>query len=203
MAPGGDDRWLPLGWDRFNWSDSVRPPAGHVVRTDPEGQRWEIVCGGLRNPFGLAFNSEGEMFTYDADIEWDVGLPWYRPTRVLHLVSGADYGWRGGSRALPALDARPLRPPPSTSAKDRRRRIAFGSRSRFPARWRQALVYSGLGVRGDLRDRSAAARRELRADGRPVFLQGRPLNVTGLDFGPDGALYFVTGGRRTRRRCIA
>jgi putative heme-binding domain-containing protein len=31
-----------------------------------------------------------------------------------------------------------------------------------------------------------------------VFLQGRPLNVTGLDFGPDGALYFITGGRRTQ-----
>src|SRR5207247_2172296 len=31
-----------------------------------------------------------------------------------------------------------------------------------------------------------------------VFLKGRPLNVTGLDFGPDGAMYFVTGGRRTQ-----
>ena len=31
-----------------------------------------------------------------------------------------------------------------------------------------------------------------------VFLKGRPLNVTGLDFGSDGALYFITGGRRTQ-----
>ncbi|MEE2947962.1 MAG: hypothetical protein VX392_06565, partial [Verrucomicrobiota bacterium] len=30
------------------------------------------------------------------------------------------------------------------------------------------------------------------------FVTGRPLNVTGMDFGPDGAMYFVTGGRRTR-----
>ena len=30
-----------------------------------------------------------------------------------------------------------------------------------------------------------------------VFLQGNPLNVTDLDVGPDGALYFVTGGRGT------
>ena len=30
------------------------------------------------------------------------------------------------------------------------------------------------------------------------FVTGRPLNVTGADFGPDGALYFVTGGRRTK-----
>ena len=35
--------------------------------------------------------------------------------------------------------------------------------------------------------------------GRPeLFLKGRPLNVTGLDFGPDGAMYLVTGGRRTQ-----
>ena len=30
-----------------------------------------------------------------------------------------------------------------------------------------------------------------------VFLQGQPLNVTDLDVGPDGWLYFVTGGRGT------
>ena len=30
-----------------------------------------------------------------------------------------------------------------------------------------------------------------------TFLKGRPLNVTGLDVGPDGALYFCTGGRGT------
>ena len=31
-----------------------------------------------------------------------------------------------------------------------------------------------------------------------MFLQGRPLNVTDLAFGPDGAMYFITGGRRTQ-----
>ena len=31
-----------------------------------------------------------------------------------------------------------------------------------------------------------------------MFLQGRPLNVTDLAFGPDGAMYFITGGRRTK-----
>src|SRR5581483_9153017 len=30
------------------------------------------------------------------------------------------------------------------------------------------------------------------------FIQGRPLNVTDLDFGPDGAMYFVVGGRGTQ-----
>src|SRR5690606_13941344 len=30
-----------------------------------------------------------------------------------------------------------------------------------------------------------------------VFLAGRPLNVTDVDVGPDGHLYFITGGRGT------
>ena len=30
-----------------------------------------------------------------------------------------------------------------------------------------------------------------------TLLKGRPLNVTDLDVGPDGALYFCTGGRGT------
>ena len=30
-----------------------------------------------------------------------------------------------------------------------------------------------------------------------VFLEGRPLNVTDLAVGPDGSLYFTTGGRDT------
>ena len=48
---------------------------------------------GLRNPYGIAFNPEGEAFTYDADNEGDIGLPLYRPARVNHLVSGANFGW--------------------------------------------------------------------------------------------------------------
>src|SRR5690606_31589108 len=30
-----------------------------------------------------------------------------------------------------------------------------------------------------------------------VFIEGSPLNVTDLEVGPDGALYFITGGRGT------
>ena len=196
FAHAAEDRWLPLAWDRFNWSDSVKLPAGHVVRTDAEGRRWEVMCGGLRNPFGLAFNGDGEMFTYDADIEWDVGLPWYRPTRVLHLVSGADYGWRGGFRALPAWTP-DTAPAVVDIGKGSPTAIAFGTRSHFPEPWRRALFIMdwayGVIHAVDLQPRGASY-----AGRASVFLQGRPLNVTGLDFGPDGALYFVTGGRRTQ-----
>jgi glucose/arabinose dehydrogenase len=60
------------------------------------GQVPEAYAMGFRNPYDLAFNPEGELFTFDSDMEWDVGLPWYRPTRVNHLVAGAEFGWRSG-----------------------------------------------------------------------------------------------------------
>ncbi|MEQ9407996.1 MAG: hypothetical protein RIK87_09735 [Fuerstiella sp.] len=45
---------------------------GHVLRYVPETSQWHLVCSGLRNPFGIAFNAHGEAFTYDADAEFDM-----------------------------------------------------------------------------------------------------------------------------------
>src|SRR3546814_5570254 len=44
------------------------------------------------------------MFTFYSDMEWDFGLPWYRPTRICHVTSGSEFGWRTGNGKLdPAL----------------------------------------------------------------------------------------------------
>ena len=47
-----------------------------------------MINMGYRNPCDFALNRDGEMFVYDADMEWDMGAPWYRPTRINHGVSG-------------------------------------------------------------------------------------------------------------------
>src|SRR5262249_45427782 len=70
------------------------PPGGWICRTGPDGKSFELVAMGFRNPYDLAFNPEGELFTFDSDMEWDAGTPWYRPTRVNHVIDGADFGWR-------------------------------------------------------------------------------------------------------------
>ncbi|MFN9039004.1 MAG: heme-binding protein, partial [Planctomyces sp.] len=77
--------------------DSRRGPVrqeGYVVRISPDGSQSEVVCTGLRNPFGIDFNAAGDAFTYDADNEFDMGTPWYRPTRIWQLSAGLDFGWR-------------------------------------------------------------------------------------------------------------
>jgi putative heme-binding domain-containing protein len=193
---GAEDHLLECAWDKVSFNSYARMPYGHLLRLDPDAEHWELVACGLRNPFGLAFNEAGDLFTYDADMEWDIGLPWYHPTRVLHLVSGGDYGWRRGTGVLPAWSPDTL-PSVVDIGVGSPTAIQFGTKSRFPAPWRQALFILDWAY-GKIYAIHLQRSGPTYTGRSEVFLSGRPLNVTGLDFGPDGALYFVTGGRRTQ-----
>ena len=100
---------VPLLWSEDNlvprvptgFMDDSLAPQGWIAKTDPDGQNWELIASGFRNQFDLAFNRLGELFTYDADMEWDIGAPWYRPTRINHVISGAEFGFRNGSGKWP------------------------------------------------------------------------------------------------------
>jgi len=155
-----------------------------------------MIAGGFRNPYGLAFNPDGELFVYDADMEWDEGSPWYRPTRVNHVVSGGDYGWRQGTDKWPAYFPDSL-PGNAGIGLGSPTAIAFGTDSNFPEPYRRALFILdwayGKIIAVHLMPEGASYRGQAEE-----FVTGRPLNVTGVDFGPDGAMYFVTGGRRTQ-----
>src|SRR5690606_26636076 len=74
----------------------VKAPGGTIVRTDIGGTFIETYAGGIRNAYDLDFSPVGDLFTYDSDMEWDEGLPWFRTTRFLHVVAGGEYGWRSG-----------------------------------------------------------------------------------------------------------
>src|SRR5207247_3077828 len=50
-----------------------------VFRISPDGAKWECLAAGGRNPPNLGMNYLGELFSFDSDMEWHVGLPWYRP----------------------------------------------------------------------------------------------------------------------------
>ena len=191
-----EDRLLPCEWDKHLINASAKMPFGHLIRTDPAGRSWELVAGGLRNPYGIDFNANGDLFTFDADMEWDAGMPWYHPTRVLHLIQGGDYGWRRGTGVLPDWSPDTL-PSAVDIGLSSPTAVKFGTRSNFPEPWRSALFILdwAYGKIHAVHLRRAGASYAGRAE---VFLKGRPLNVTGIDFGPDGAMYFITGGRRTQ-----
>ena len=124
------NRTSPLRRSRLPY----RPNEGHVLRMDEDGKSIELFCGGLRNPYGIAFNRHGEAFTYDADAENDMGTPWYRPTRVKHLTSGADFGWRAVTGSWPPYypDHPDNTPPTAHIGKGSPTSVKFGYKSNFP-----------------------------------------------------------------------
>jgi len=97
-----EDRLIPRLDDPHPYWEGHSPPGGWVCRCDANGERWELLCCGFRNPYDLVVRPDGLVVTYDADMEWDMGLPWYRPTRYLLVREGVDYGWRIGSAKWPA-----------------------------------------------------------------------------------------------------
>ena len=182
------DRLLP---DPHDAGEDDR--VGYVLRTDAEGSEWVILAGGFRNQFDAVFNADGELFTWDADMEWEVGLPWYRPTRLNHVVSGGEYGWRWGTAKWPTYYPDSL-PSNLDTGLGSPTGMIFGYDSKFPANYRDRLFMAdwqhGKILSVTLTPEGASYRAE-----SELFLEGAPLNVCDLLFGPDGAMYFITGGR--------
>ncbi len=173
----------------------IPAPGGTVIRTDANGSFVELVAGGFRNPYDFAFSPEGELFTYDADMEWDRGAPWYRPTRVNHVTAGAEFGWRSGWSKWPEyyIDSLPATcnvGPGSPTG------LEFYDHYAYPAKYRGALFgcdWATGRIHAFTFERNGAT--YVAKD--QIFLEGRPLNATDCAVGPDGSLYFSTGGRGT------
>ncbi|MCA9271224.1 MAG: PQQ-dependent sugar dehydrogenase, partial [Planctomycetales bacterium] len=81
---------------RTKTSPVHKPQAGAIVRFSPDFAQSEVFAHGFRNPYDLAFNSHGHLFTVDSDGERDQYLPWYAPTRLFDVQQGAHHGWVQG-----------------------------------------------------------------------------------------------------------
>ena len=191
-----EDLLLPRQWDAGGHAVGILAPGGHILRTDPQGKRWELLLAGFRNSYDFDFNADGEIFTFDSDMEWDWGLPWYRPTRIIHCVIGGEYGWRSGSAKEPDYYADTL-PATVNIGIGSPTGVKFGTRSNFPEKYRQALFAMDWSY-GRIVAVHTVARGASYAGNFETFVRGKPLNVTDLEFGRDGAMYFTTGGRGTQ-----
>ncbi len=79
---------LPHYNDSRGHAAGIMAPGGEIYRSDDDGQTWKRVAAGFRNEYDFAFNRDGELCSFDSDMEWDVGLPWYRPVRRRSLSAG-------------------------------------------------------------------------------------------------------------------
>jgi putative heme-binding domain-containing protein len=192
----GEDQLLPRIYGRGFMKGSLAP-RGWIAKCDPDGKDFEIIATGFRNEYDAAFDLNGELFAYDADMEWDLNTPWYRPTRVNHVVSGAEFGWRNGSGKWPAYypDSLPatidIGPGSPTG-------VTFGHGAKFPARYQNALFIADWSY-GKLYAVHLSPSGSTYTATKEEFIAGQPLPLTDLVVNPkDGALYFAIGGRRTQ-----
>lgn len=193
----GDDHLLPRMPDGRGHNRHVMAPGGIIYRLSPDGKQFEIFASGFRNIYDASVNIDGELFTYDADMEYDFNTPWYRPTRINHVVSGAEYGWRNGAGKYPefypdnlpaTLNIGPGSPTGTT----------FGYGAKFPEKYQRALFVLDWSW-GKL------YAVHLREDGssytgtKEEFLTGAPLPLTDAIIHPlDGSMYFTIGGRKVQ-----
>ncbi|HEX9794531.1 MAG TPA: family 16 glycoside hydrolase, partial [Planctomycetota bacterium] len=119
-----------------------------------------------------------------------------RPTRLIHVVAGGDYGWRTGSSKWP--DSYPDSLP---AALDVGRGSPTGlvryDGDQFPSSYHGALLGGDWSQGLILAFRPHAAGAGYTATSE-VLVRGLPLNVTDLVVEADGSVLFTTGGRGTR-----
>jgi glucose/arabinose dehydrogenase len=189
-----EDQLLPRRPDARGHAQNRMAPGAWIARFDLDGKNWELFSIGYRNPFDMAFNEHGDLFTYDSDMEWDLGMPWYRPTRICQVTPGSEFGWRNGTGKWPdtyedsmpsQLDVGPGSPTGLVSGKGAKfpskyQRAIFGLDWTFATLYAFHLVPDGAGYHAE----------------REEILSGTGLPLTDAVVGADGAMYFLTGGRR-------
>ncbi len=200
---GGNDAGIGPRHATLASSPVLRPEAGALICLNPEDKRSEIIAQGFRNPYDFDFRSDGEIITYDSDVERDVFLPWYTPTRLFHVAKGGHHGWRlkGYLRSWP----RPADDPGTVAVlADMGRGSPTGVVSyrhrQFPMRYRDGffvldwtfgkVYFVALQPKGSTYQASVE-----------VFLE--PTGVSGFAptdaaVAPDGSLLISIGGRKTR-----
>lgn len=197
IAPNWDeDLLLPRQWDANGHAAGIVAPGGWIAVTDPDGKTWEMFTVGYRNQYDFDFNAAGDMFVYDADMEWDMGTPWYRPTRVVHATSGSEFGWRSGTGKWPGYypDSLPTLVdigPGSPVG------VEFGTGAKFPAKYQKALYICDwtFGTMYAIHMKPEGASYSATKE---EFLSRTPLPLTDVTVSQDGYMYFTVGGRGTQ-----
>ena len=164
-----------------------------VWRLQPD-KKFSLFFSGMRNPYDFAYNLTGEAFVFDSDMEWDVNAPWYREVATVHMIPGGDHGYRNGTgkfqnEYFDIVPAVRLLRRGSPVGVEFYQSYAYPSKyfdNLFEADWsRGRLLYTALTQTGS----TYTGRQDL-----AEFIHGEPMPITDLEVGPDGNIYFTTGG---------
>ena len=193
----GPDGYIYLGMG--STCDHCRernPLSASILRFRPDGSGLEVYASGMRNPYGLAFDSQGRLFATDNGRD-DLGraMP---PEELNHVRAGLHYGWPDCWPGNAAPECAQREPPVATfTAHTSANGLVFYQASQFPAEFIGDAFVAILGPvslypddpeRGIVRVRLSPNGDTFSGE-TEWFLRlpdGRPLAIT---TGPDGALY--------------
>ncbi|MDR7089614.1 HEAT repeat domain-containing protein [Cellvibrio fibrivorans] len=183
------------------------PNQGVIVRSEIDGSNFEVFAAGLRNIYEFSFDKYGNFISVDNDGD-HVG----EYERVVHLIEGSDTGWRInwqlGKYKDPKnnnykvwMDEEYYKPqfkgqaahvlPPVAPYHAGPAGMTYNPGTAFNDQWKDhffVVEFVGSATRAGVNAftlKPQGASFELASD-KNVF---RGVLATGLDFGPDGALY--------------
>jgi putative heme-binding domain-containing protein len=193
----GEDHLLPRMPDGRGHNRDRLAPGGIIYKVSLDGKKWEIVSSGYRNIYDGGVNRNGELFTYDADMEYDFNTSWYRPTRICHVTSGSMYGWRNGTGKRPEFYPDTL-PPMINIGPGSPTGATFGYGAKFPAKYQNAFFILDWSW-GKIHAVHLKPEGSSYTATKETFITGSPLPVTDAIIHPgDGAMYFTIGGRKVQ-----
>jgi putative heme-binding domain-containing protein len=188
------DNVLPVILDPSGHANELDAHGGWVAKTDLEGNHWELFSIGMRNTYDIAFNADGELFGFDSDMEYDLGMPWYRPIRMTHITAGSQFGWRTGTAKFHE-DYPDNLPGIADLGQGSPTGVVAGMGLKFPTAFQKGVFLLdwsyGTLYFADLNEVGSSYSAKI-----SEFLSGVPLPLTDAIVGQDGHLYFLTGGRR-------
>lgn len=183
--------------------------SGALFRCRPDGSRLHVLALGLREPRGAAFDLAGDLFVADGD---GGATGRFAGGRLLHIVEGADYGWRLAPGTVAG------RPDPVRAAARGERLgtlsslletgpgapagAAIYNDTRLPEEYRGLLLVSDAGQHRVRAVRLESAGATFRAIEGFDLLAARDeaFRPGALTVGPDGALYLLDSREGTQGR---
>jgi quinoprotein glucose dehydrogenase len=185
------------------------PRQGVIVRSEPDGSNFEVYAHGFRNTHEFVFDKFGNLITVDNDGDHAGEFE-----RLIYVVNGSDSGWRlnwqFGKYNDPKnndykvlMDEQYYMPrfedqaahllPPLAEYHNGPAGMAYNPGTALSDEWNDHFFVaefvgsaSRSGIHAFTLEEDGAS---FRLDNDRLVLQG--ILATGMDFGPDGALYFA------------